>query len=195
MLCGSCGCRSSSHYDRHVRLIRDVDCGSWRIWLEVEIRRVDCSRCRKVKTETLSWLSQSGRQTERFVQRVGRRCREASISSVAEEFGLHWDTVKSIDIQYMQRQLKDHPIEPPAAIGIDEISVRKGHEYRIVVHDLVRRRPIWFGGFDRSRKSMDEFYASLGIDVCRGIRLGGHGHVAGFQDFIPVSLSQRQGCL
>ncbi len=155
-----------------MRLIRDVDCGSWRIWLEVEIRRVDCPRCHKVKTETLSWLSQSGRQTERFVQRVGRRCREASISSVAEEFGLHWDTVKSIDIQYMQRQLKDHPLEPPAAIGIDEISVRKGHEYRIVVHDLVRRRPIWFGGFDRSGKSMDEFYASLGIDVCRGIRLG-----------------------
>ena len=76
-----------------------------------------------VKTETLAWLAKSGHQSERFVQRVGRRCREASVSSVAEEFGLHWETVKSLDIQYMQRQLDDHPIEPPRVIGKDEISV------------------------------------------------------------------------
>jgi len=28
----------------------------------------------------------------------------------------------------------------PAIIGIDEVSLRKGHAYRIVVSDLVRRR-------------------------------------------------------
>ena len=43
-------------------------------------------------------------------------------------------------------------------IGIDEISIRKGHTYRIVVSDLMRGRPIWFGGEDRSEASMDEFY-------------------------------------
>lgn len=149
-----------------------MDCGSWRIWLDVELRRVDCPVCGMVKTETLAWLAKSGHQSERFVQRVGRRCREASISSVAEEFGLHWETVKNLDIQYMQRQLTDNPIEPPRAIGIDEISVRKGHEYRIVVHDLGRRRPIWFGGDDRSTQSMDRFYGSLGIEVCGGIEIG-----------------------
>ncbi len=37
---------------------------------------------------------------------------------------------------------------------MDGISVRKGHTYRIVVSDLLRRRPIWFGGEDRSEKSM-----------------------------------------
>jgi transposase len=42
----------------------------------------------------------------------------------------------------------------PKAIGIDEISIRKGHSYRIVVSDLIRRRPIWFGGGDRSEASM-----------------------------------------
>jgi len=46
----------------------------------------------------------------------------------------------------------------PKAIGIDEISIKKGHAYRIVVSDLVRRRPIWFGGVDRSEQSMDLFY-------------------------------------
>ena len=31
----------------------------------------------------------------------------------------------------------------PRAIGIDEISIRKGHNYRVIVSDLDRERPIW----------------------------------------------------
>jgi transposase len=56
-------------------------------------------------------------------------------------------------------------------IGIDEVSIRKGHTYRIVVSDLERRRPIWFGGADRSEASMDEFYRFLGEKKARKIRL------------------------
>jgi len=59
----------------------------------------------------------------------------------------------------------------PAVIGIDEISIRKGHTYRIVVSDLLRRRPIWFGGQDRSEASMEQFYAWLGPKRSRPIRL------------------------
>ena len=40
-----------------------------------------------------------------------------------------------------------------------------------MVSDLVRRRPIWFGGEDRSEKSLDQFYAWLGPKKCRKIRL------------------------
>ena len=56
-------------------------------------------------------------------------------------------------------------------IGIDEISIRKGHTYRIVVSDLVRRRPIWFGGQDRSEASMDEFYRGWARRRASRIRL------------------------
>ena len=59
----------------------------------------------------------------------------------------------------------------PKVIGIDEISIRKGHTYRIVVSDLERRRPIWFGGEDRSEASMDQFYRSLGQKKAKRIRL------------------------
>jgi hypothetical protein len=50
----------------------------------------------------------------------------------------------------------------PTARGLDEVSIRKGHTYRIVVSDLLRQRPIWFGGTDRSEASLDQFYAWLG---------------------------------
>jgi transposase len=41
-------------------------------------------------------------------------------------------------MQYMRAQLKRAGTPGPHAIGIDEISVRKGHSYRIVVSDLVQ---------------------------------------------------------
>ena len=46
-----------------------------------------------------------------------------------------------------------------------------GHTYRIVVSDLVRHRPIWFGGTDRSEASLAAFYAWLGPRKAARIRL------------------------
>ena len=56
-------------------------------------------------------------------------------------------------------------------IGIDEISIGQRHNYRIVVSDLLRRRPIWFGGQDRSETSMAQFYQWLGNKNSVRIRL------------------------
>ena len=37
--------------------------------------------------------------------------------------------------------------------------------------DLIRKRPIWFGGADRSEASMAMFYEALGTRKSAGIRL------------------------
>jgi transposase len=102
---------------------------------------------------------------------VGRRCRSASVKDVAQELALDWHTVKTLEKQYMRAQLARVGTPGPKAIGIDEISIRKGHDYRIVVSDLIRKRPIWFGGEDRSEASMGQFYEGLGEKKSRGIRL------------------------
>lgn len=115
-----------------------------------------------MKREALDFLSDSPFYTKRFAYYVGRRCREASIKAVAEELHLDWDSVKTLDMQYMKAQLAKAGMPQPKRIGIDEISIRKGHTYRIVVSDLDRQRPIWFGGVDRSEASMAQFYAQLG---------------------------------
>lgn len=71
----------------------------------------------------------------------------------------------------MQEQLRRNPAAAPRTIGIDEISLRKGHIYRIVASDLERGRPIWYGGKDRSEESMDMFYECLGSKKTRKIQL------------------------
>jgi transposase len=142
-----------------------------RICLELEVRRVQCRRCGTVKRERLEFLAENALYTRRFAWYVGRRCRASSITDIAEELNLHWHTVKELEKQYMREQLRRASQPRPRVVGIDEISIRKRHVYRIVVSDLERHRPIWFGGLDRSQASMEQFYQYLGEKKARRIRL------------------------
>ncbi len=160
-----------SYYDSKTRLVRDLSCGDARIYLEVAGQRVSCRRGGKVKRERLDWLADNPVYPKRFALFVGRRCRSMSIKDVAKEVHLDWHTVKGLEKQYMAEQLRRAGVPAPKAIGIDEISLRKGPTYRIVVSDLERRRPIWLGGQDRSEASLDGFYQWLGDKKCGGIQL------------------------
>lgn len=124
-----------------------------------------------MKREALPWLAANPFYTKRFAYYVGRRCRSSTIEDVARELRLDWKTVKGLEMEYMAEQLRRAGTPGPLVIGIDEIAIRKGHTYRIVVSDLLRGRPIWFGGEDRSEASMDRFFAWLGPKKCGKIRL------------------------
>ena len=124
-----------------------------------------------MKRERLDFLADNPRYTKRFAYYVGKRCRASTIRDIAEELGLAWHTVKELEMQYMREQLRRAGTPGPKVIGIDEVSIRKRHTYRIVVSDLVRMRPIWFGGEDRSEASMDSFFEWLGPRKTAGIRL------------------------
>ena len=160
-----------TYYDKRLRRARDLSCGDKRVYLVYPRRRVQCARCGGVKSERLDWLADNPLYTKRFAFFVGRRCRETSIKEVAEELLLDWHTVKELDKQYMREQLRRAGNPAPRVLGIDASAIAKGHQYRIVVSDLERGRPIWFGGKDRSEASLDAFYAWLGPEKCSKIRL------------------------
>jgi transposase len=141
--------------------VRDLDCGGRHVYLRVPLRRIACKGCGAVKRERIEFLATPAKFTVRFENEIGRRLRETSITAVASLLGLKWDQVRRIEEAYMRRLVDASPFEPPRVIGIDEISVRKRHRYRIVVSDLERKRPIWVGGKDRSAESMALFFAFL----------------------------------
>lgn len=142
-----------------------------RIYLEFERWRVRCSRCQGVHVERLDWLAKNPRYTKRFALHVGKLCRDMPNKAVAEMEHLHDSTVKDLDKRYMQAQVERAGIPAPRAIGVDEISIRKGHDYRIVVSDLERGRPIWVGGHGRKEADLDQFFADLGAKKSARIEL------------------------
>ena len=82
-----------------------------------------------------------------------------SNKAVAELERLHDSTVKDLSKLYMQEQVRRAGRLKPRAIGIDEIAVRKGHDYRVVVSDLDQGRPIWMGGNGRTQADVEQFFA------------------------------------
>ena len=96
-----------------LRQIRDLPSAGFRVVLELEVRRVDCRRCGSVKRERLDFLANNAHFTKRFAYYVGRRCQQASIRDVARDLKLDWDSVKTLEQQYMRAQLRDVPARPP----------------------------------------------------------------------------------
>jgi transposase len=95
-----------------------------------------------VRREGLEWLLASPFCTKRFAYTIGAKCRTQTIQDVAKENMIDWHTIKELDKRYMEEQLKRADNLTPRVIGIDEISVKKRHTYRIVASDLEARRPI-----------------------------------------------------
>ncbi|MEX5215880.1 MAG: hypothetical protein NW703_17195 [Nitrospiraceae bacterium] len=62
-----------------------------------------------------------------------------SNKAVAHLVYLHKYTVRNIDTLYMQTKTSQ---AAPQAIGIDDLSHKKGHAYRLVAGDLERGHPI-----------------------------------------------------
>jgi len=141
---------------------RDLRVAGWVLYVEYERWRVNCSGCGGVHVERLDWLAKNPRYTERFALHVGNLCRSMTNKAVAELERLHDSTVKDLSTLYMAEQVRRAGVPAPRAIGIDEIAIHKGHHYRVVVSDLERGRPIWFGGSGRTEADVDLFFAELG---------------------------------
>ena len=184
--------RHRTFYDRRTRRVRDTDAAGWRIYLAYEQRRVACPRCRGVTVERLDWLAQNPRYTKRFAQHVGTLCRDMSNKAVAQLLHLHEHTVKNLDIRYMQAWLAKTPSPAPQVIGVDELSIKKGHTYRIVVSDLERGRPIWVGGTGRTEVDLDRFFLDLGPKKTARIRLAVMDMWKAFRNSVQTQAPQAQ---
>lgn len=128
------------------------------------MRRVNCKTC-GVKNERLAFLSDNTKYTLRFAMQTGGLCRAMTIKAVSRH------TVKDLEKIYMREQLRLAGPPRPEVIGVDEISISKGHTCRIAVSGLEKKRAIWFGGEGRTQVDMDRFYADLGKENAEKIRL------------------------
>lgn len=144
-----------------------------RIYLEFEYRRVDCKHCQAVRQEYIPWLSNSKRVTHRFAREIGKMCREVSLARVAAMHNLTWGQVRRLEMIYMKELVEKYPPSKRLrAIGVDEVSIKKGHQYAIVVADMDQQRPIWMSTtIGRDKEHMDKFYKELDEKQRKNIKI------------------------
>jgi transposase len=168
IVCSGCGQPTLFVHDHHAeRRVRDFPAWGRRCFLSVRVARVDCPSC-GVVTERLDWLEKGCRRTIRYEKYVARLCDYMPVLDVAEIEGLDKNTVYRIDRKWLARRNEKRERRKVAQLGIDEISIRKGHKYATVFYDLERREVI---GLIKTRKerAVGGFFRRWGRQNCRAV--------------------------
>jgi transposase len=169
--CGVCRKRCREVHDiRKQREWRDLSMRKLPLKLRYRPRRVECPRC-GVRVEDFPWAEPWARVTTALSNAVAVLARELSWQGTAREYGLNWKSVATIVKRAVQYGLKHRARPPVHAIGIDEVSRRKGQVYLTVVYDLERRVLLWVGD-DRTEEAVRPFFTQeMGKRRCRTLRV------------------------
>jgi transposase len=169
--CGVCRQRCLEVHDiRKEREWHDLSLRKLPLKLRYRPRRVECPRC-GVRVEDFPWAEPWARVTTALSNAVAVLARELSWKGTAREYGLNWKSVATI-VKRAVAYGRKHRARPPVhAIGIDEVSRRKGQVYLTVVYDLERRVLLWVGD-DRTEEAVRPFFTQeMGKRRCQTLRV------------------------
>jgi len=113
-----------------------------------------------VRQIRVPWAEERSRFTALFEALAIRLLRETTVSGLGEIMGLSWDEAEGILERAVARGLSRRKREPLRAVGIDETSFQKRHEYVTVVADLERGCVAWVGDH-RRWETLEAFWAGL----------------------------------
>lgn len=168
-LCHQCGRQAATvHSKGHIRMLRDLNIGNAQVWLQVDYRKVWCNDCNGVRVEQFSFADTSKRVTHRLARYIYDLCRVMTVHDVAEHLDLDPKTVKSIDKSFLEKSFGWTDCHDIKVLAIDEIALRKGHNYMTVVMDFFSGRVIWMGE-DRNKETLDRFFAEMTDQQKQGI--------------------------
>lgn len=156
-----CGYRSAARYDSSRRRWRHLDVGACRLWLEAEVRRVDCPQCGRVRTEEVPWARPGARHSRDFEDVVAWMAQRTDKTSVSKLLRCSWKAVHHIVGRVVAEHLDDTRLEGLFHLGVDEISYKRGHHYLTVVADHDTGRVVWVGAGPR-KLGLIAFYNALG---------------------------------
>jgi transposase len=160
-VCGRCGQigRLEVH-DRRVKRWRHLDLGANRCVIECELRRLRCRDC-GVHLEAVPWARHAAHHTRDFEDTVAWLAQQMAKTPIAGLLRIGWDTVGRIVERVVADHLDERRLEGLVAIGVDEISYRKGQRYLTTVVDHQRGAIVWCAP-GRNAATLQGFFELLG---------------------------------
>lgn len=132
--CPGCGKRCPG-YDRRPRSWRHLDTCQLRTVLVAEVPRVECAE-HGVVAVRVPWAEPGSRFTALFEALAIDWLKLAPMSKVAERLGISWNEAAGVQSRAVKRGMARRRLRPPSAVGVDETSYQKRHEYVTVLSDL-----------------------------------------------------------
>jgi len=161
-----CGWSTRAAYDRSMRRWRHLDLGGCRLFLVAEVRRLNCRRCRRVRTEQVPWARPAARHSRDFQDLVAYMAQRMDKTTVARLLRVSWETVAKVVIDVVRDRLDATRLQGLYRIGVDEVSYRKAHRYLTVVADHDREGAVVWAREGNDAATLGAFYDELGEAGC-----------------------------
>ena len=159
--CGVCSSWDVIQKGYRWRQLRVLPVGRKPVFAEVKMRRFYCRECGRTRYENLVIADRKKHYTHSFERYVMELCAVMTIQDVAKHLGLNWRTVKEIDRKRLRRNLpREKDLRNLRFLGVDEVSVRRGHRYLTTVVDLETGRVVYVGE-GRRVESLAPFFRRL----------------------------------
>ena len=168
-LCHACGEPARTLHSDTRKFVRDLPFGDCSMMLQVEYRKVWCDHCDGVRVEHLEFVDVRQRVTHRLAAYAVQLCRAGlSVTAVADHLDFDPKTVKAFDKAALQAEFGKTSYAGLRRLAIDEIAVKKGHNYMTVVLDYDTGRVVWMGE-GRQTATLDEFFCQMPSTVRNAI--------------------------
>jgi transposase len=161
-ICPECAKRRTVYDRQPQRLFEYIPVWSFKVYFRYAPRRVKCPE-HGVKVESLPWGYGKERMTFSYQVYLSRWAKRLSWKETADIFETSWDTVFRAVKFVVDYGLANRSLEGVTEIGVDEISVFKGHKYLTLVYQLNAgvRRLLWCGP-ERRTKTLLRFFHEFG---------------------------------
>jgi transposase len=169
-VCSKCGSAYLSVYDHYpMRKVEELPAFGHRTFLTFSQARVECRACGSIEPEKLDWVEAYQHQTLRYQRYLATLCDYMPVADVAELSGVSKDALYRIDKRFLQerheRFKNEHPVK---YLGIDEISIHKGHRYATVFYDLQEGMVVGMVE-ERKQRKVSRFFRRWGKDKCKNV--------------------------
>lgn len=138
--CPICGGKEATYKGQNVRWLRMSPIGRKQCLLRLFRHRLKCFDCGKIWLQQLPFMEGNHRYTRSFTQTTLDLLRFGTIRSVAHYLGVGWDLIKEIHKSKLHQLYRKISLSEVKYLGIDEFSIRKGHNYMTIFTDIRKGR-------------------------------------------------------
>jgi transposase len=139
-----------------------------KVTVVADIPRVHCKSCGITRQVDVGFALPKRHYVKAFAAQVVAFLSAMSISAIAINFNLDWDTIYTIFSDWLEVMKKGICLDNLKRIGIDETSVGKGHRYITIVIDLDTGSPV-FVNDGKSEEALLPFWEMLGAERMQNI--------------------------
>jgi len=153
--CPECGTARCKAYDTEQREWRHLNFFEHQTMLRARVPRIDCSGC-GMRPVNVPWSRPGSGFTLLFEAFILAMAAHMPVKAIARLVGEHDTRLWRVVHHYVDRARGQRDDSAVQAVGLDDKSVRRGHDYVTVFADLVERK-VLFVADGRKAEAIEEF--------------------------------------